>query len=116
MMLYIKGLLQDMGEPTMDIAILTDSKSSVGTAYSPISARYRYISVTITFLKQLIAQENLKLVHLPRQNNFADLMTKQNDVQTYKMLKQLAFSPFQWTHRKKGHGVRQSNKVDAQRN
>ena len=54
-MLYIKGLLQDMGEPVMDIAILTDSKPSAGTAYSPISARYRDISVTINLLKQVIA-------------------------------------------------------------
>ena len=49
LMLYFKGLLQEMVEPAIDMANLTASKLSVRTGYSPIPARYRYITALLDF-------------------------------------------------------------------
>ena len=105
MLLYLRGIFKDFGEKDVDLAILTDSSSTVGTVNNPSSSRYKYLSVYLQFIKQTVDKEDLKVVHLNRKWNFADLLTKQADVETFQRLLQLAMSPFAWIH-KKGHGVR----------
>ena len=87
-----------MMEKTVDAAILTDSKSSVGTAHNSVSARYRYLSVYVAFRKRFTSRKLLKIIFLGRENNLADLLRKQSESFTVHRLLRLALSPFEWIH------------------
>ena len=101
MLLHLKGLAEDMKERDIEVALLTDSSSSVGTVHSPVTSKYKYLSVYITFVKNIVAEVGLKVVHLLRDHNFADLMTKQSDFATFSNMWKGATEPFQWRHESK---------------
>ena len=98
-LVYLKGLLGDMGEKDTSITILTDSDSSVKTVHNPISSRYKYLSVYVNFLKQQMKAHGLSVIFLSREHNFADLLTKQNTKEVFEALRKKLWTPFKWTHR-----------------
>ena len=97
-LLHYKGLLRDLGEQKITMAILSDSSTSLRTIANPISTRYKFISIQIHYLKQLIQQPQFKVVYIPREKNLADLMTKQNVPREFHRLWSLAYTPFRWNH------------------
>ena len=114
-MIFLKGLLKDFGELKVQMALLTDSQSTVGTVNNPVSSRYKYLAAYITFIKSVIAREQMRVVFLRREYNFADIMTKQSSSEIFNRLWNMASSKFKWTHETKqqgsrdfktGHGVR----------
>lgn len=97
-MLYYKGLLNDVGETEVESVILTDSKASVHTVNMPVSTRYKFLSLYIHFVKQLLRQLQLKVVFVRRELNPADLLTKQNCRREFDRLWTMLLSPFRWVH------------------
>ena len=98
-LLYLRGLLTDIGEGEMETTILTDSLSSVRTSHNPTSMRYRYLLVYLSFLRQLVKDKVLRVLFLKRIQNFADLVTKQATLKEFLSLSKLAFGPFHWQHK-----------------
>ena len=82
-MLHYRGLLQDFGEENITTTILTDSSSSIQTIINPVSSKYKFKSIIIHYLKQLVKQENVQLVFIQRQQNIADVRTKQNSTKEF---------------------------------
>ena len=96
---HISGLLQDFGEMDLQTTILTDSASTVRTVVSPISRRYKYLSVYIAFLKEMVKEHGLHVVHLNREYNFADMLTKATTALEFTKQWNKIIAPFRWVHK-----------------
>ena len=97
-LIYLKGLHMDFGEKKFETAILTDSQSTVRTVNNPVSARYKYLSAFIGFIKWAVLQFSIRVVYLNREQNFADIMTKQGSCEEFTRHWNNASSRFDWTH------------------
>ena len=78
--------------------ILTDSSSSVRTLEKSTQALQKHLGVYVHYLKELKERIGLKVIFIKRNENIADLQTKQpskNDfIRTVKKLQE----PFEWRH------------------
>ena len=105
-LMSVRGISRDFAAKTTQLAILTDSLSTVGTLHNPTSPRYSYLSIVINFIRVQVEAGILKVVHLPRDQNFADVLTKQPTVREFQDQIEKATSPFIWKHKRQGNGVR----------
>lgn len=101
-LLEYKGLLSDLKQKVTDVIILTDSSSSIQTLNNPISSRYRFLSIYIAFVKQLFVSNDFKIHFINRENNFADVLGKQNVLSEFQRYWNMAFSPFKWIFNREG--------------
>ena len=98
---YLHGFIQELGQvPKRCPTILTDSESSVNTLHKPVSEQYKYIAVPIHFVKEKIEHKQVKVVYIKRNQNSADLLTKQADLKTFQQLWTAVSTPFQWIHKR----------------
>ena len=102
-LLTLRGLLEELNTTPRHIAILTDSSATVRTLHNPVSSRYKFLSIYIHFVKELVSRLNLQIYHLPREQNAADLLTKQSNRFEFDRLWNLAKPPFCWKHNKVDH-------------
>lgn len=88
--LWLSYLLTELGYPPPIIPLHCDNKSTIALAMDPVfHARSKHIELRHFFLRDLIAQEKLKLLHVPSDRNLADLFTKAVDKSRHNMLCQL---------------------------
>ena len=93
-LIVYKGTALDFGEEIEGITIFTDSQSSVGTINNPVSSRYRFLSIYITFLRNLMSKNELEMKFISRKQNLADVLTKQVPEEEFKTIWKSVFSPF----------------------
>ena len=56
--------------------ILSDSQIAIITINNPISTHFRYLAIYSQFVKELPSTLKLEVIHIARENNIAELMTK----------------------------------------
>ena len=99
-LLFFKGFIEECRAPIDDIGILIDSKSCLSTINFPTSQRFKFLSIYIAFVKELVERISLLVVKIPRSINLADLFTRQGSIDEFKSFMQFIQQPFCWKTRK----------------
>ena len=97
-LLAVRGLLRDLSFTVHKTAVLTDSAATIRTLHNPVSTRYKFLGIYIHFVKELVTRMGLEIHHLNRDQNAADLLTKQSRTHEFQRLLELALPPFSWKH------------------
>ena len=97
-LVHISGLLKEIGVQELTTVILTDSQSSVDTTKRAVTERSKHMAVYIHYIKEKLGKRFL-VKHIPRQSNFADMLTKQSNKETFDRYWHAASTPFQWVHK-----------------
>ncbi len=98
-MLYLHGLFRDFTHGAhADLVVLTDSLSSVQTLDRPVSMKYKFLSVKVHFLKFCRDVFKMLFLHIDREENFADNLTKQNDEGLFTLYHKQMLDEFVWQH------------------
>ena len=97
--LTIRGLLGDIEEKIDQTVLLTDSSSCVQTLHNNVSTRYKFLAIYIEFVKEIMVYQELKVLHLNRRQNIADILTKQPIQAEFERLWRLCLPPLIWLHK-----------------
>ncbi len=73
----LKGLIEELTGNQVRVVILTDSSSSVSTVHNPVTTRYRFLAIYISYIQHLIQKNNFAVKFIPRECNLADVIAKQ---------------------------------------
>lgn len=76
-LLYIQGLLNDLGYTTENITMHCDNNACIAVLSDEISnTKTRHLSAKIAFIRHYVKEEILNLPHVPSEENVSDIFTK----------------------------------------
>ena len=73
--------------------MLMDSTNAV-SAISSITDKNKHMGIYLAFLRMLVNQKVIAIHHIPREQNVADLLTKQGTIEEFQRLRKDMFEPF----------------------
>ena len=76
---YLRALLNELGWPEEEPTwLLCDNESAVKVTVNPhcFTKKIRHIRARLTWLKEQLADETIRITHIPTKLNLADLQTK----------------------------------------
>jgi hypothetical protein len=80
--------MSDFGEEYTDAPLLCDSTSVICVAKNPVlHSKTKHIEVRYHFLRDNIEKGKIALIHVPTQNQLADIFTKPLDQATFTHLR-----------------------------
>jgi len=75
--LWLKRGLQELLKQDIPTALVCDSNATIDIAYNPkLNARSRHIDVAYHFTREQINKGNVSVMHVPLEENLADICTK----------------------------------------
>ena len=82
---WLRRLLDDLGEQQREPTLLRcDNESAIGLAYNPLAHKgSKHIEVRYHYIREQVTCGNVEVVHVRTQNQFADVLTKAVDGETY---------------------------------
>ena len=87
-LLWITYTLSDFGEECSQVPLLCDSTSAISVAKNPVlHSKPKHIEVRYHFLRDNVEKGNITLVHVPTQDQLADIFTKPLDQATFTHLR-----------------------------
>lgn len=76
-LLWLQSLLTKLGVPYTTPTVLCDNLNTVALAHNPIlHARTKLMELDLFFLREKVLQKQLKVVHVPGTQQYADILTK----------------------------------------
>jgi histone deacetylase 1/2 len=76
-LLWLKGLLQELGSPTLQPVLFCDNKSTVAQTRDPVfSAKSKHIEARYFFIRELTQGNQMRTEHVSGEDNPADIFTK----------------------------------------
>ena len=97
-MRYLQGFLGEIGEEKVATIILTDSLSTTNALKQPITTLNKHVALYLHFIKQEI-NNGLKVRYISRENNLADVLTKQTATNVFETQVKQMYEPFEYIHR-----------------
>lgn len=78
-MIWLKGLLQDLGVSITDsVPLFCDNKSAVNLTTNPVyHARTKHIEMDCHFIREKIQAGILSVSHIASKDNYADILTNE---------------------------------------
>ena len=92
---WIKHLLEELGFSPKDykVPLLTDSTNAV-RAICTLTDRSKHLGVYLAYVRDLIRMNYLSVHHVKREDNYADMLTKQDSIKSFQRMRKLAAEPF----------------------
>ena len=97
-LIYLKGQLEELSVEQIHTVLLSDSQSSVDAVHRSVTEKSKHMAIYLHFIKQELSS-SFAVRHIKREQNFADLLTKQSRTEEFRRLWQAASSPFLWIHK-----------------
>ena len=73
----MKQQLLDYGIDCKDVSIFCDNTSAIAITQNPVlHSRTKHIDIRHHFIRDHIEKKNLKIDHIPTENQIADILTK----------------------------------------
>ena len=76
--------------------LLTDSLTTVKSLRRSVSSKVKHIAIYLAFIKDMVKRRELRIEHIPRDINVADLQTKQDTKLVFQKLWSNASTPLIW--------------------
>ncbi len=92
------SMLKELQVEVKDPVLLTDSASCVRTIQKSTQADQKHLGVYVHYLKELKAEIGLKIYYIPREENLADMFTKQVSTKEFISICKKLSEPFEWIH------------------
>ena len=90
--------MKDMGIAEAECTMLTDSETTCKTLQKQINQIYKHMSVYIEYVKDLVKHNIVQVHFIPRDQNIADNLTKQNPQAEFERQWGIATKYIRWKH------------------
>ena len=92
---WLREMLAETGLVAMckPTPMLVDSTNAV-SAISSITDKNKHMGIYLAYLRMLVKEKVVAIHHIPREQNVADLLTKQGTIEEFQRLRKDMFEPF----------------------
>lgn len=89
--MWLKNLFRELGNEEGDtITLMIDNVSTINVAKNPIAhGSSKHIEMKFNYLRELVSEERLRLGYYRREDQVANLLTKEVSIEVFKRLKKL---------------------------